>query len=381
MERILYVCASNPGDVGAWSGSTYHIFHALQRVFSHVDPFVVAGAPTPLAEKIYGSVQHRLFHKHSYYELRHGVTRRYAKEIGARLLSRSYDAVFAPGTIYFADLAADLPAFATADACLGGLVDYYDEFTNLTRRDLNQGFEIERKAARACRKVFYTSDWARRTAIETAGVSEERAVVVPFGANLLDLPNVQDIESFVARRPDDRARLLFVGVDWIRKGGGIAFDAAKLMNEQGTTTELHIVGGNVPADVASAPFVTYHGFLKKSNQVDLAKLVNLLAESHFLMLPTRAECCAVVFAEASSYGLPILATNTGGVETAVRNGINGFTFEFHACANRYASKALELLSRPDDYRNLCFSAHGLAKRVLNWDVCAETWKREMLAES
>jgi glycosyltransferase involved in cell wall biosynthesis len=89
----------------------------------------------------------------------------------------------------------------------------------------------------------------------------------------------------------------------------------------------------------------------------------------------------VVFAEACRYGLPILATRTGGVETAVVSGVSGYTFEYHECAGRYANRALELLGDLGAYRSLCMSAFALARELLNWDVCADTWKREMLATS
>ena len=203
---------------------------------------------------------------------------------------------------------------------------------------------------------------------------------MPFGANLLELPPAADVESYVEKRPPGPATLLFVGVDWRRKGGEIAFEAARRMNELGTEAELHVVGCPVPDEVAAAPFVRYHGFLRKSDPADLATLVGLYERSHFLILPTRAECCAVVLAEACSYGLPILATRTGGVETAVIDGVSGYLLEYHECAQRYAMRALELLAAPERYRELCLSAYGLSRKLLNWEVCAETWKREMLAE-
>ena len=342
---------------------------------------VVQGAPTPLLERAYGAVQHRLFRKKCYFELRHAVTRHYARQIQDRLRAERYDAVFAPGTIYLAALKSDVPAFATADACLGGLVDYYPEFTNLTRRDLLQGFEIERGGVRACRRIFYTSEWARQSAMDTAGARPEVAVTVPFGANLLEVPDETEVRSLVERRPDGPVKLLFVGVDWHRKGGGIALDAAQRINAQGVDAELHIVGGSVPRDVAEAPCVRHHGFLRKSDPEHLAKLIELYSTSHFLILPTRAECCAVVLAEACSYGLPILATRTGGVETAVVSGVSGYTFEYHECAGRYANKAMELAEDRVAYRDLCMSAWKLSHELLNWDVCADTWKREMLAVS
>ncbi|TSA49979.1 MAG: glycosyltransferase [Sphingobacteriales bacterium] len=44
------------------------------------------------------------------------------------------------------------------------------------------------------------------------------------------------------------------------------------------------------------------------------------------MVPSRAECYGIVFAEASSYGLPSVSTDTGGVSAVVKEGVNVFYF-------------------------------------------------------
>jgi glycosyltransferase involved in cell wall biosynthesis len=359
VQRVLYVSGSDPNDVVGWSGSTYRIFQTLKGMFPAVESLVVEGMPTPFSEKVYGSIQHRLFGRHAYYELRHAVTRHYARQVEIALKGKTYDALFAPGTIYFTEVETEIPMYATADACFGGLLNYYPEFTNLTPRDVAQGLEIDRRGVAACRRVFYTSDWARQKAIETAGIDPDR------------------VEKMIAVRPTDRVDMLLVGVDWERKGGQIAFEAVEEMNRRGTRTTLHVVGCAVPESVRESPFVEHHGFLRKSVPAELARLTDLFARSHVLILPTRAECYGLVFAEAGEYGLPVLATRTGGVPTAVRDGVNGYALDYDAAPEAFAERALDILSDAAGYRSLCLSAKDLVSRKLSWQVCAATWKREM----
>jgi glycosyltransferase involved in cell wall biosynthesis len=48
----------------------------------------------------------------------------------------------------------------------------------------------------------------------------------------------------------------------------------------------------------------------------------------------------VVFAEASSFGVPSLATNVGGIPSAVKDGLNGKTFPPDADAEDYCDYVL-----------------------------------------
>ena len=93
---------------------------------------------------------------------------------------------------------------------------------------------------------------------------------------------------------------------------------------------------------------------------------------HFLILPTRAECFGVVFCEASAYGIPSMATDTGGIPNAVINGENGFRFPLDARGETYARKIVEIYQ---DYENkylpLSRSSRKTFDELLNWDHWAK----------
>lgn len=50
----------------------------------------------------------------------------------------------------------------------------------------------------------------------------------------------------------------------------------------------------------------------------------------------------MVFAEASSFGVPSLATNVGGIPTAIKDGLNGKTFQLCANAENDCGYVLDL---------------------------------------
>ncbi len=63
----------------------------------------------------------------------------------------------------------------------------------------------------------------------------------------------------------DICKLLFIGVDWERKGGDVALKVVELLNNMGVQTELHIVGCDPEGSMPT--FVVRHGFIPKKTRL------------------------------------------------------------------------------------------------------------------
>lgn len=128
----------------------------------------------------------------------------------------------------------------------------------------------------------------------------------------------------ISQRPINKSvcRLLFLGVDWTRKGGELAFEIAGELNRQGLKTELTVVGCTPQLSMPMPPFVRVIGYVSKASREGADLINQQLATSHFVILPSRAEAAAVVVAEASSYGLPSITSDVGGLPTLVRDEIH-----------------------------------------------------------
>jgi glycosyltransferase involved in cell wall biosynthesis len=157
-----------------------------------------------------------------------------------------------------------------------------------------------------------------------------------------------------------------LGVNWSSKGGPIALEALKLLLEAGIPAHLTVCGCVPPADV-SHPNLTVIPFLSKRDPVQAEKLANLLETSTFLILPTQFEAFGIVFCEASAFGLPSIARDTGGVCGVVVDGVNGYRIDPKGGAEAYAKVILDLFRDPDRYHALCVSARQEYDRRLNWD--------------
>lgn len=102
-------------------------------------------------------------------------------------------------------------------------------------------------------------------------------------------------------------------------------------------------------NVKNKAFIKFIGYLDKNNSEEYKKYIYLYQECNAFILPTRAECAGLVFAEANAFGMPIFATKTA---TYVRNGENGYTLlvsaqgiDFGKCIEKvYRNRQFELLS-------------------------------------
>ncbi len=206
------------------------------------------------------------------------------------------------------------------------------------------------------------SDWCKQSALTDYGVKDEKISVVPFGANLDRIPSVTELDY-----ERSTCNLLFLGVEWNRKGGDIALQAFRLLKQKRLEVTLHIIGCVPPVDV-NEKGITVIPYLDKNKPADSAKLYNILLNSDFLILPTKAEAAGIVFCEAAAYGIPSIATNTGGVSTYVKEGINGMLLPSTADGYAYADAILSIFANKTKMETIKQTSRKRFDEELNWDV-------------
>ena len=167
--------------------------------------------------------------------------------------------------------------------------------------------------------------------------------------------------------------LLYLAVEWERKGGRIAFEALQHLHEAGIKARL-IVCGCIPPDSFRHPDMEVIPFLNKNKKEDHDRFVHLLSTSHFLILPTRADCSLLVACESNAYGMPAISTDTGGVSDVVKDGINGYCLTYEAGGDRYAALIAGIYTDRERYHNLIVSSRKRYEDELNWDKWAERFR-------
>jgi glycosyltransferase involved in cell wall biosynthesis len=249
------------------------------------------------------------------------------------------------------------------------MLGYYYQISD--ERTVRQAYKRQKGAIENSDLMIYSSEWAAQSAIEDYGADPDKVKVVPFGANIECDRTQSDIEAMIKKRIDSpgTCNLLFTGVDWRRKGGEKAVAVAMKLHEKGIPVRLDVVGVREPLDLP--PLAINHGFISKSTEEGREKIDALYARAHFFILPTEAEALGLVFGEASSFGVPSLATDTGGVGSAVRDGVNGMKFAPDSDPQQWADYIAGLWNDRAAYEKLALSSFNEYSTRLNWDVAGE----------
>ena len=237
-------------------------------------------------------------------------------------------------------------------------------------------WEMKKEAlaiAKSSRSI-YSSEWAANSAINDYQANPSKVSVIPFGANLDDIP--ADSEEFL-KRQTDCCRLLFVGKGWERKGGDLAFQTLLALEKKGMNVELTVVGNIPPAEVRHDR-LTIIPYLNKRDHRQRQQLRDLFLQANFFIFPTRADCSPIVLSEANAFGLPVITTDTGGISSIISNGENGYMLPLSALAEEYADLIAEVFSDQVSYQNLVRSSRQEYDARLNWDRWAESIHAVML---
>ena len=178
------------------------------------------------------------------------------------------------------------------------------------------------------------------------GVAPAAIRVLPLGPNI----SSDVIDRFKPTKSADfgsGVRLLFIGADWDRKGGPIVLEIKRHLDSRGIPCELFLVG-DCPTDIPHGNGIHVFGRLNKSDKKQLEEMCRLYESAHFFVLPTSAEAYGIVFSEAQAFGCPSLTYAVGGTQTAVLNGITGFTLPLGAGAVDFAERICSLVRDPDN---------------------------------
>ncbi|GAB3930549.1 glycosyltransferase family 4 protein [Larkinella terrae] len=372
--KISYVTTYDAQDVHNWSGIGYYMAKSFEEQF--IDVHYVGNLTTKYEtfQKISRRLYRTLLGKTHLADRNNGIARHYADQIKQRLKDVKTDVIFSPGSVPVSMVEDKRPIVFWTDATFNGMVDFYPGFSHLTADSMKYGHSLEQAALTKCSLAIYSSDWAAQTALQYYDIDPGKVKVVPFGANLDGDRSLELVKANLSRKSGSVCKLLFLGVEWDRKGGDVAFAVTRRLNEMGVPAELLVAGCTPKIDGPMPGYVKPLGFISKSTVAGIDTLQVLLATSHFLMLPTKADCAPMVFAEANSMGLPVITSNVGGIPTLIRDDLNGKMFGLDSAVDQYARFIADVHTDAKRYQELCLSSFNEYETRLNWNVAAQTVK-------
>lgn len=193
------------------------------------------------------------------------------------------------------------------------------------------------------------SGWAADSLIDHYGVPGEKIQVIPPGIDIRRFAPPPDA------RTSARLRILFVGGDFVRKGGPQLLAA---LDGLGRDVEVTLL---TSAPVSAPPGALVVGGLAASSP----ELIAHFQSADVLVLPTLAETYGIVIVEAMACGLPVIATPVGAIPGLIQDGVNGLLVEPGSVEQLRA--ALRHLADRPDIRSQMGSANR-AKALLEFDL-------------
>ena len=239
-------------------------------------------------------------------------------------------------------------------------------FPAVLKPDAERAFAWEKGVYGHLTKIFCMNEFWKRSFVEDFSLPPEKVVNVGFGLNIKPPASVDGKDY---GRPD----ILFLGIDFERKGGPILTRAFDRIADKHPAAKLHIVGPHQPpailSDGKSRPGVVFHGHLSREEPAQLRSLFELFETCTVVVLPSLYEPLGSALLEAMAYGAAGVASDAWSFPEMIREGVDGYRFPMGDDA-----KLAEILDRYLGDPNLRAS-HGKAAHVeivrrFDWDQVA-----------
>lgn len=207
---------------------------------------------------------------------------------------------------------------------------------------------------------FTWSAHISRSLIEQYQCDPARVACVYAGSNVEVSDKPLDNSSY------NNKNILFVGMDWERKGGPELVQAFKRVRERHPDAHLTIVGCTPAIDLPGVRVV---------GRVPIQQVPAYYAKASVFCLPTKLEPFGIVFIEALAHKLPVVATNIGAVPDFVVPGENGFLVE-PGTVTELADALMALLDSPERSRTFGERGYTIAQRY-TWPSVGTRLKSEI----
>ena len=200
-----------------------------------------------------------------------------------------------------------IPWVHESDQSLGQYLTGYNNIGGFVKKALTEGYSSYLNS-RGCAGVVTWTRWAK-AGFEEDGVDPERVSVIP--------PPFRAISD---RRRHEGCNVLFIGRDYLRKGGDVMLRAFGRVDSPGC--RLFYVG---EADARGSKLIRDdHRIARLDRPSSRALSDEVWPVTDVLALPTRADAFAMTVAEAMSRGIPVVTSSIPSIAEVVEDGVSGF---------------------------------------------------------
>ncbi len=221
---------------------------------------------------------------------------------------------------------------------------------------------LEKEIYRNAALTFVRSSNVRRSMIEDYGLPHDKVVLAYAGSNA-NVNKVQAQDSAYAQ-----PEILFVGLDWQRKGGPDLVRAFQLVRKECPEARLTIIGARPEIHLPNCEVI---------GPVKPEELDQYYQRASVFCLPTHLEPFGIVFVEAMTAHLPIVATRVGAIPDFVENGKNGWLVS-PGDVQGIADALLKLLKDPEICHAFGEQSFQLTKERYSWKAVGDRFREHIV---
>ena len=378
--KIAYVTSEDSEDILQWSGSSLGIYNCLKKGKFTVER--IGPLNNYIRKFLFILEIFFRFFKIKYDRDRNIlVSKYYSRKISKKIKNRDFDFIVVHQGSLVSYLKTNIPIIIWTDLTFDLYQkNYFDNFRFFHSQSIVNGNKLESLALKKAYKVFYTSNYAKTSAINKYNINPKKINIMPFGSNINHNLNSKNLHKIIDKRIISKKiliKFLSIGTDWNRKGMDISIKIIKKLRNIGIYCELNIVGCKKPVNYDLPDFVKIHAFLNKNILSERKKLINFYKDSHYFILLSRAEAFGLVFNEAASLGLPSIATNIGGINSLIDNN-TGILIKKNEHLKVIIKKIINTNKNNFLYKKLSIKSFIKYKNENNWNTTSKKLEKILL---
>lgn len=228
---------------------------------------------------------------------------------------------------------------------------------------LKEKYQKQHKTIHQSEGIFTHSSYGADSIARDFGYPREKIFPIGAGASLqFNREKNTNIERY------RRSNILFIGRDWQRKGGPLAYKAFLLLKEKIPYATLTIVGPTEQPVFGEG--IIFEGFLRKHRYFENRKLKKLYLNASLFCTPSVCETWGLVYVEAAACGLPVIGTNEWAMPDIVVNGKTGVLVKERS-PEALADAMYQVLKSPGDAKTMGEAAINHVEQVLDWPNVAD----------
>jgi glycosyltransferase involved in cell wall biosynthesis len=356
--RTYLVGCDSKNDTRVFSGSTYHL--ARQGVQDGVLTAMVNLYPRGIggwgtyARAGWWKLRGGIYGRHGFIftdEFLDGVWRRRLPELRGSVVINNFQLF---GSHFLrSHRGFGITPYVYIDGTLGEYFGNYRGF-DTPRFDedaMNQALATERDGYEACCKVVAMSKRSAADLVRHYNVPLDKIHVVPPAANIPErlLEGLEHEQRSPDRLPTDKSLVVgFIGIYPERKGLPTIAGAVQLLRQTGYAVSLHVIG-KCPAEIARQDGVTYFGLIDK--RLDIERFIEIVRGVDIGCMLSHAELTGIALLEFLRMGVPVIATDVGGVPDIIDLGA-GVLVSPEVSPHELAQLLARMIDEPDRLRAL-----------------------------